>query len=98
MEQMVSKVDKKPKWSILVTIKTEVLTGRIFTRKKKTQHIREPNELVEEQHEYLYLNVTKMYKQGNILHIHIGKAEHHMHDIQRIVSIHSREYKRSGIQ
>jgi deoxyadenosine/deoxycytidine kinase len=100
MEQMVSKIDKKPKWSVLVTIKSEVFKGRIFSRRKgvSIRRIRDANTLVEEEHEYLYLNVTKMYKKGHILHIHIGKAEHHMHDLQRVISIQAREYKRSGIQ
>lgn len=98
MEQNTFKADKKAKWSVLIIVETEGFTGRIFTRKKNTKRLRLPNELVKSRHEYMYLSVTKMYKKGNVLHIHIGKAEHHMHDISRVVSIQVREYKRSGIQ
>lgn len=46
---------------------------------------------------FLHLNVTRMYKEGNVLHVWIGKKEHHMHDCSRIASLQVRKYV-DGVQ
>ena len=51
--------------------------------------------------EYLYLNITKMYKENGMLYIQegVGKGKKvHLHDITRVESIQIREHKRSGVQ
>ena len=49
---------------------------------------------------YLYLDVTKMYKnkKSGILIIKTQDKKEHMHDLARIESIQVREYKRTGVQ
>ena len=99
MEQMVSKVSKRPLWSVYVMVKAEVYKGRVLSRKHKTQRImKEP---VEATLEYLYLDITKMYKEKGILYIQEGVGKNkklHLHDMTRVENIYIREYKRSGVQ
>ena len=56
------------------------------------------NTVIKEIHEYVHLDVVKMYKKDGILHIIDEKKEHHRHDMSMVVNIQIREYKRSGIQ
>lgn len=72
-----------------------VKKGRVFSR--KTGKVIN-TKLVKEIHEYMHLDVVKMYKQEGILHILDEKKEHHKHDMGRVASIQIREHKRSGIQ
>lgn len=99
MEQMVSKVSKRPLWSVYVMVRAEVYKGRVLSRKHSTK--REMKEPVEVIIEYLYLDVVKMYKKNGILYIQVGigkKKEMHMHEVSRVDSVQIREHKRSGIQ
>lgn len=47
---------------------------------------------------YLYLNVSEFYQEEGLLHIWVGKSEHHIHDLDRVESIQVREYLRDRIQ
>ena len=98
MQQNTFKADKKAKWAVSVTIEMEGYDGRVFSRKLPSHRVKKLNDFVVTQREYLYLNVTKMYKKNNTLHIHIGKLEHHMHEVQRVLCVQVREYKRGGVQ
>jgi hypothetical protein len=80
-------------------VKAEVYQGRVLWRKHPTKRImKEPVDVVME---YLYLNVTKMYKKAGILYVQVGSGktkEIHKHEMKRIESIQIREHKRSGVQ
>lgn len=73
--------------------------GRVLSRKHATR--REMKEPVEVIMEYLYLNVTKMYKRNGILYVQIGVGKTkdiHKHEMKRVESIQIREHKRKGVQ
>lgn len=99
MEQKVSAVSKRRKWSVLVQVEVTVSKGRIFTRPKYGKSVKRLDyKSVKEVHEYMHLDVVRMYKRDGILHIWNEKKEHHMHDLSMISGLLIREHKRSGVQ
>lgn len=99
MEQMVSVKSKRALWSVYVVVYAEVYQGRVLSRTYSTR--RTMKEPVPVTIEYLYLDVTNMYKKEGILYLQEGVGKQkilHRHDITRVASIQIREYKRSGIQ
>lgn len=92
MEQKETIKLKRPLWSVYILLQ---MNEYIPLRKFKKPRLKTP--LVNETHkEYLYLDVTKLYKKDGMVHVCCGKKEHHMHDLKRVVSIQVREYDRSG--
>lgn len=100
MEQKVAKASKKKLWSVYVFVETQAREGRILARQgrsgKGVSEKRLPSESKSVVHPYLYLNVTKLFKKDNVLHIECVNKEKHMHDIKRVVNIQVREYRRDG--
>lgn len=92
MEQKETKKLKRALWSVLI-----VLRGNEYTPLRKFKKPRLKTPLVNTLNkEYMYLDVTKMYKEDGLVHICCGKKEHHTHELKRVISIQVREYDRSG--
>jgi len=103
MQQKETKASKRAMWSVYVFVERQVREGRSMLRRKRLsqkqpyRRLAGTTEIV--LHEFLYLNVTKMYKKSGILYIQVGvgkKKEMHMHDMKSVVSIQIREHDRSG--
>jgi len=104
MEQKVAKKSKRAAWSVYVMIERQSQGGRTIKRRKRLtapisdQYVfTKPAETI--LHKFLYLNVTKMYKKGGILHIQVGvgkNKEIHMHEVKDVSSVQIREHKRDG--
>jgi len=98
-----TKRSKYPEWSVYVVIETEGYEGRVLVRQpKSTKYLRHIKAMpVVEFRDYMYLNVTKMFKKKGVLYIVVGKGkkqEIHMHDASRVRELWKREYKREGVQ
>lgn len=92
MEQKQTQKLKRPLWSVYILLHANEY---IPLRKFKKPRLKSPIANTKYK-EYLYLDVTKLYKKDGMVHVWCGKKEHHMHDLKRIESIQVREYDRSG--
>lgn len=105
MEQKISKVSKRPLWSVYVFIERAVQEGRSVTRRRRLTEIKQPRYIPGPVrtvlHKFLYVGVTKMHKKKGMLYVQVGTGKNkeiHIHEVKDINSIQVREYKRSGIQ
>lgn len=104
MEQKITRVSRQSLWSVYVFVERDVQEGRSITRRKQLGQIRParyiPGVVKSVIHKFLYLNVTKMHKKENMLYIQVGtgkKKEVHRHDMNSVVSVQIREYRKDGI-
>lgn len=89
MEQHKTKKSKRM-WSIIVSVHAPGIVSRgVGGSRRVTKE--------EYMTEYLHLNVTKFWKNGNIFFVVEGKKVH-KYDLGRVYQVQMREYKRSGVQ
>lgn len=91
---------KRQEWSVYIVLEVEGYIGRVLSRKSKKRR-EMGNRPVPIMHEYLYLDVTGMWEEDNIVYITAvekGVSKLHSHDKRKIKEVWVREYKREGVQ